>query len=148
MADSVTALASIIQIAVAPVFLLAGIAGFLNVMSGRLGRIVDRARVLERRVNTFSDADKLALASRELRTLWRRVKIINWSIGMCTASALMVCVVVVSLFIGDFLAIHIETFVVVAFVLGLLLLIVALVLFLKEVQLATRVLVAGLEYSE
>ena len=56
--------------------------------------------------------------------------------------------VVVSLFIGDFLAIHIETFVVIAFVLGLLLLIVALVLFLKEVQLATRVLVAGLEYGD
>ena len=104
--------------------------------------------MLERRANTFSDEHKLALASRELRTLWRRVRIINWSIGMCTASALMVCIVVVSLFIGDFLAIHIETFVVVTFVLGLLLLIVALVLFLKEVQLATRVLVAGLEYSE
>ena len=89
MADSVTALASIIQIAVAPVFLLAGIAGFLNVMSGRLGRIVDRARVLERRVNSVSDDTRLAIVSRELRTLWRRVKIINWSIGMCTASALM-----------------------------------------------------------
>ncbi len=148
MAKSVTTLATIIQIAVAPVFLLAGIAGFLNVMSGRLGRIVDRARILERRVNSLVDEAKLALATRELRTLWRRVMIINWSIGMCTASALMVCVVVVSLFIGDFLAIHIETFVVIAFVLALMLLIVALVLFLKEVQLATRVLVAGLEYTD
>ena len=109
---------------------------------------MSRARVLERRVNTVSDDTRLAIVSRELRTLWRRVKIINWSIGMCTASALMVCVVVVSLFIGDFLAIHIETFVVITFVLGLLLLIVALVLFLKEVQLATRVLVAGLEYGD
>ena len=44
-----TDLAMIIQLSVAPVFLLAGIAGFLNVMSGRLGRIVDRARVVEQR---------------------------------------------------------------------------------------------------
>ncbi len=148
MDDSLTALASIIQIAVAPVFLLAGIAGFLNVMSGRLGRIVDRARVVERRVTTLTDSGKLERASRELRTLWRRVTIINWSIGMCTASALMVCVVVVGLFAGDFWSVHIETFVVVTFVLAMLLLIAALLLFIKEVQLATRVLVAGQEYTD
>lgn len=50
MDSSISALAEIIQIAVAPVFLLAGIAGFLNVMSGRLGRIVDRGRVLENKI--------------------------------------------------------------------------------------------------
>jgi hypothetical protein len=143
--DPVTSLASIIQIAVAPVFLLAGIAGFLNVMSGRLGRIVDRARVMERRVSTIVSPDKLETASRELVTLWRRVRLINWSIGMCTASGLMVCVVVVGLFLGDFWSLNIGTFVVVTFVLSMLLLIIALLLFLKEVQLATRVLVAGLE---
>ena len=148
MDDSLTALASIIQIAVAPVFLLAGIAGFLNVMSGRLGRIVDRARVVERRVTTLNDATRIERASRELRTLWRRVHIINWSIGMCTASALMVCIVVVGLFVGDFWSLHIETFVVVTFVLAMLLLIAALLLLIKEVQLATRVLVAGQEYSD
>lgn len=89
MEESINALAGIIQIAVAPVFLLAGIAGFLNFMSGRLGRIVDRARVVERRVSTLTDEARLSLASRELRTLWRRVKVINWSIGLCTASALV-----------------------------------------------------------
>ena len=50
-----TDLAMIIQLSVAPVFLLAGIAGFLNVMSGRLGRIVDRARVVEQRETRLSD---------------------------------------------------------------------------------------------
>jgi hypothetical protein len=143
--DSISSLASIIQIAVAPVFLLAGIAGFLNVMSGRLGRIVDRARVVERRVKGIADAARLELASRELLTLWRRVRIINWSIGMCTASGLMVCIVVVGLFLGDFWSMNIGTFVVVTFVLAMLLLIISLLLFIREVQLATRVLVAGLE---
>lgn len=148
MEDSFNALAGIIQIAVAPVFLLAGIAGFLNVMSGRLGRIVDRARVVERRVSTLNDNHRQALANRELRTLWRRVRVINWSIGLCTASALMVCVVVVSLFVGDFWSLHIETFVVITFVLAMVLLILALLLFIREVQLATRVLVAGQEFME
>ncbi|QIB66476.1 DUF2721 domain-containing protein [Kineobactrum salinum] len=148
MDDSITALASIIQIAVAPVFLLAGIAGFLNVMSGRLGRIVDRARIIERRVNTLSDEARLGRANHELRTLWRRVHIINWSIGMCTASGLMVCIVVVGLFVGDFWSLHMANFVMVTFVLSMLLLIIALLLLIREVQLATRLLVAGQEFME
>lgn len=145
MDASIIPLANVIQMAVAPVFLLAGIAGFLNVMSGRLGRIVDRARVTERRVTTLKDSDKLSVAKYELSTLWRRAKLINWSIGMCTASGLMVCTVVVGLFIGDFWSLHISELIVGMFVFALLLLISALVLFLKEVQLATRILQVGRE---
>ncbi|AQA18204.1 hypothetical protein BST95_08115 [Halioglobus japonicus] len=137
---SASTLAMTIHTAVAPVFLLAGIAGFLNVLSARLGRIVDRARVLEQRVTELEESVRLDVANAELRTLWRRVKIINWSIGLCTASALMVCLLVVSLFIGGMWTFNSDEVIVVFFVVALLLLIVALVLFLKEVQLATRLL--------
>ena len=41
-----TILAQIIQLAIAPVFLLAGLGSFLNVCVGRLARIVDRTRQL------------------------------------------------------------------------------------------------------
>lgn len=148
MEPSITTLANVIQIAVAPVFLLAGIAGFLNVMSGRLGRIVDRARVTEKRVAVIKDEQLLSASRYELKTLWRRVKIINWSIGMCTASALMVCTVVVSLFVADFWSLHFEEVVVSLFVLALLLLISALLLFLKEIHLATRTLQMGKEFLD
>jgi hypothetical protein len=141
-------LATVIQLAVTPVFLLAGIAGFLNVMSGRLGRIVDRARIVELRLATVQDEPRLSMMRMELRTLWRRVKIINWSIGMCTASGLLVCTVVVGLFVGDFWGLNIASPVVVLFILALLLLIVALILLLKEVQLATRLLHPGREFPE
>jgi Protein of unknown function (DUF2721) len=141
-------LATVIQLAVTPVFLLAGIAGFLNVMSGRLGRIVDRARIVELRLATVQDEPRLSMMRMELRTLWRRVKIINWSIGMCTASGLLVCTVVVGLFVSDFWGLNIASAVVVLFILALLLLIVALILLLKEVQLATRLLHPGREFPE
>ncbi len=59
MSTSVTDLAQVIQIVVAPVFMLTGIAGFLNVMSGRLGRIVDRARIMELRVYTIKNPNFL-----------------------------------------------------------------------------------------
>lgn len=146
--SSIEALASVIQIAVAPVFLLAGIAGFLNVMSGRLSRIVDRARIVERRVSVGIEEPRLSMTRMELRTLWRRVHLINWSIGMCTASGLMVCTVIVGLFVGHFWQLHIAQSVVVLFILALLLLIVALILFLQEVHLATRVLHVGREFPD
>jgi hypothetical protein len=141
-------LASVIQLAVTPVFLLAGIAGFLNVMTGRLGRIVDRARVLELRLLSVTEESRQAMMRNELRTLWRRVSIINWSIGLCTASGLMVCAVVVGLFIGDFWGLHVAGLVVVLFILAMLLLIVALLMLLKEVQLSTRVLMPGHEFPD
>ncbi|WP_116364633.1 DUF2721 domain-containing protein [Parahaliea mediterranea] len=146
MENSVQLLASIIQLAVAPVFLLAGIAGFLNVMSGRLGRIVDRARIVEIRVSTVTEEPRLSMVRIELRTLWRRVHLINWSIGMCTASGLLVCSVIVSLFVGHLWDLHIVEVVIGLFILALFLLIIALVLFLREVQLATRILHVGREF--
>lgn len=140
-----TDLAMIIQLSVAPVFLLAGIAGFLNVMSGRLGRIVDRARVVEVRESQLSDPKLRAIAHRELIVLWRRVSIINWSIGFCTAAGLLVCSLIVSLFVGGFWQLNIVGWIVGFYVLALVLLIVALTYFLKEVQLATRTLRIGRE---
>jgi len=142
-----TDLALIIQLAVAPVFLLAGIAGFLNVMSGRLGRIVDRARVVGLRELRLTDLEQKDICQRELRILWRRSKITNWAIGLCTAAALLVCTLIVSLFVGGFWKLHIGGLIIGFFVLALVFLIVALMLFLKEVQLATRTLRIAREFS-
>lgn len=143
MDNSVEVLASVIQLAIGPVFLLAGIAGFLNVMSGRLGRIVDRARQLETMKHALKDVEAIGRAKQELQVLWRRSDIINRAIGCCVASALFVCVVVASVFVGHFWHFPIAEIVVGLFVFSLMFLIVALLMFLKEVQLATRILRPG-----
>jgi hypothetical protein len=148
MENSINDLAHIIQIVVAPVFMLTGIAGFLNVMSGRLGRIVDRARIMERKVSSIKNSEVLALSEAELKNLWRRITLINRSIGMCTASALFVCSVVISLFLADFWKFDLSHIIVGMFIVALLLLISALLLFLKEVQLAARTLQMGKEYVD
>jgi hypothetical protein len=145
MSSSVTDLAQVIQIVVAPIFMLTGIAGFLNVMSGRLGRIVDRARVMERRVKSLKNPEYLEPSEKELKNIWRRVILINRSIGLCTASALCVCTMVVGLFLGELLLLNLNQVIVMLFVIALLLLIFALLTFLKEVQLATRTLQMGKE---
>lgn len=147
-ASNFSDLAHIIQLAVAPVFLLAGIAGFLNVLSGRLGRIVDRARIVERRSDKLKDGAHHQLHEREREILWRRVLMTNWSIGFCTAAALWVCSLIVCLFIAGLWQLAIDTFIAGLFVLAMLMLIVALTLFLFEVQLATRSMRSGGEVLE
>lgn len=137
---SISNLSHIIQLAVAPVFLLAGIAGFLNVISGRLGRIVDRSRALERQSLSLVDPDLILRTNRELKSLRRRIRLNNWSIGFCTLAGLLVCMLVVTLFVGSYWQINMVGAIVIFFVLAMFSMIVSLVLFIKETQLATRTL--------
>ena len=134
----ITPLSELIKIAVAPVFLLAGIAGFLNVMSGRLGRISDRVRVAERNIQTFADAERIQKNKREIIMLWRRVGVINWAIGLCVTAGLLVCSVIVTLFSGELWRINLDTLVITLFIPAMASLISALLVFLVEVRLATK----------
>ena len=140
-----TDLAQIISLAVAPVFLLAGIAGFLNVMSGRLGRIIDRARVVAAPTYRSRHPGSDDIANRELRILWRRAAITHRSIALCTGAALLVCLVIVGLFVEGFWALRLSAVIGILFVMALVLLVTSLILFLKEIQLATRTLQLGRE---
>ncbi len=145
--NSIEAVAGVIQLAVAPVFLLAGIAGLLGVLSTRLARIVDRARVIERRIPQTKRDEQRTLLRRETAVLWRRIAIINWAIRFCVTGALAVCLVIVALFVGEFVAFNIAAAVAVLFVLAMLLIVTGLVLLLSEVSLATRQMRQGLEIA-
>jgi hypothetical protein len=142
MNESAAAVATIahqIQLAVAPVFLLAGIAGMINVLAHRLARVVDRSRQLE---NEPPDDNEVVrrLYFDELKILDQRMRVVNWSLSCCTAGALFVCVVVAILFVADLAKIAFAKPIALLFILAMLLLIVGLILFLYEVRLATRAL--------
>ncbi len=145
--QSSNSIAYIIQLAVAPVFMLAGIAGFLSVISNRLGRIIDRARLVERRIAKLAECEELRISKQELAILTRRRHITNRAIALCTSAALCVCLLIISLFISDFLGLQIGSFIAILFVLAITLLISALLYFLKEIQLATRTLDIAREFS-
>ena len=81
---AVTTIAHQIQLAVAPVFLLAGIGGFLNVLTHRLARVVDRSRYIEAMAVPEGNDPYAA----ELKLLDRRMAVVNLSISFCTAGAL------------------------------------------------------------
>ncbi len=137
MAGTVDAISHNIQLAIAPVFLLTGIASILNVLTSRLGRVIDRARKLEAEIAGY-DVDARHRAIGELAVLNRRMAAAHWAIGLCTSSALFVCIVIAILFVGDVLPGRMSLAVAPLFILVMMLLIAGLLLFLCEVQIATR----------
>ena len=143
--DSINNIAHIIQLAVAPVFLLTGIAAFLGVLSNRLGRITDRARIIERRVANAS-GEQHSIMQKELTALWKRVKLINHAIRLCTSSALLVSTVVVTLFLGNIYRYDLSIPITLLFISAMILLIVGLLFFLQEVNRATQTMRIGMEF--
>ncbi|HYD38869.1 MAG TPA: DUF2721 domain-containing protein [Allosphingosinicella sp.] len=133
----VSTIAHLIQLAIAPVFLLAGIAGILNVLAQRLARVVDRGRSLQRDFDSFDEAMR-ERAREELLIIVRRMRVVNHAITACTASALFVCLVVAILFIADLAQFPFARPIAVLFIIAMTLLIVGLTLFLAEIRLAAR----------
>jgi hypothetical protein len=138
----VTEIGHVIQLAVAPVFLLSGVGIILTALTNRLARVVDRARRLE------DAADQCAASERDriheqLRVMARRARLMNRAITLSTISALLVALVVVTLFLGAFLDFNASLPVAAMFILAMLALIGALVYFLREVFLAISTLRIG-----
>jgi hypothetical protein len=134
---SPSSIAHTIQAAVAPVFLLAGIGSMLNVFAARLARVVDRARMLEKEIGSLDEGER-GRAAAELGVLDRRMATVHRAIYCCTASALLVCVVVALLFIGDLTHIGSARIISWMFVTAMGLIVAGLAYFLIEVGIATR----------
>jgi hypothetical protein len=130
-------IAHAIQLALAPVFLLTGIAGLLNVMASRLARIIDRGRSLTEKTlpQHLQDPDAL---HKELNRLERRRHYASSAITACTCSALLVCMVVAVIFLQVLLQVELKWVISALFTASTITLIVGLGYFLREVHLATR----------
>jgi hypothetical protein len=128
-----------IQLAVAPVFLLTAVSGMIGAIAGRLGRIIDRARLVEERASACSDAEWLERAGRELLELRRRGQLANACIALLTSCAFLIGVTIIVLFLGE-TGIEISRWAVFSFLLGVASFLAALLCFLAETYLATRLL--------
>ncbi|HEU4852360.1 MAG TPA: DUF2721 domain-containing protein [Telluria sp.] len=122
-----------IQLAIAPTFLLSGVATMLMVLTNRLARIIDRTRVLEDRL----DRDYNEGWINELDLLYRRSHLINYAITLATACGLMVCLVIAMLFLGDSTNIRLDKYVAAAFVFGMVALIGCFSYLLREIFIAS-----------
>ncbi len=128
LSTDITTVVHVIQLAVAPVFLLTGIGAILSVLVNRLGRVVDRFRALE--------SSGLAVGT-EMDILSRRARFIHWAISLCTTGALLICIVIATLFVGAILAVDVSAGIAALFIAAMLTLIAGLLSFLREIFLAT-----------
>jgi hypothetical protein len=137
----VTDIARIIQLAVAPVFLLTAIGTILSALNNRLGRIVDRRRLLlDRTRKTVTDGAEAAQEDmEELALLARRIGLVYHAVMFAVVSGLLICLLVATAFMGVFISIDLARVVSMLFILSMFALIVCLALLLREIFLAVKV---------
>lgn len=139
MESHVSDITRVIQLAIAPVFLLTAIGTLITAMNNRLSRIVDRRRVLNERLHGKAEANATEEERgmhQEWRVLSRRIRLIYFAMLSAGLGALLVCLVVAGAFVGALVAIDLSRAVAVLFVLAMFAVIAALAMFLREVFLA------------
>lgn len=139
-------IATIVQLSLGPVFLIVGIGGLLNVLTSRLGRVVDRTRAVESETRGEAEGKSRTMHVEELNVLDQRIVRINTAIILCTFAQLLVCLVVVALFTSQFVDIVMDEIVAGLFIAAMLALIVALGFFLSEINVAGRMLRVSTEF--
>jgi Protein of unknown function (DUF2721) len=129
-----------IQLAVAPVFLLTAVSGMIGAVAGRLARIIDRARVVEDRARASTDEDHLRRAYAELGELRSRGRLANGCIALLTTCAFLIGLTIIVLFLGETTAFQINRYAIGSFLAGVVCFLLALLCFLAETVIATRLL--------
>ncbi|MFL6566132.1 MAG: DUF2721 domain-containing protein [Burkholderiales bacterium] len=125
----------VIQLAVAPVFLLTAIGTVIAALNIRLGRAVDRRRDLESKLAKMPDGEQLS-AREELGVIARRIRFVYFAITAAVISGLFVCLLIAGAFIGAFVQVRLSYTIGAMFVFAMLALIASLLLFLREIFLA------------
>ncbi len=130
----------IIQLSIAPVFLLTGVGTKLSVLTSRLARIIDRSRVLEDLIHGENAAPASPALEEELHELYERSHLINRAITLSTSCGLLICLVIASLFMGDATGLNLDKLIAALFVGGVLSLIGSFIYFMREIIVATKTL--------
>jgi uncharacterized membrane protein YkgB len=124
----------VIQLAIAPVFLLTGVATKLTVLMNRLARIIDRTRVLKGELRKAPNID----CAEELEVLYTRWQLINYALTASTACGLLICVIIACLFLGDTTNLPLDRYIAGMFVLAMVALIASFIFLLREVFVSFR----------
>jgi len=126
---------NVIQLTVAPVFMLTAVGTLIAALNIRLGRAVDRRRVLEERLQTPAGRQNEDLRE-ELRQIARRIRYVYRSIVCSVVSGIFVCLLIAAAFVGAFVAADLTRTVAALFVLAVTSLTFSLLFFLREIFLA------------
>lgn len=129
----------LIQLALAPVFLIVGIGQILNAVTGRLARIIDRSRHLDHMLFT-KELNATKKVRRELASLKRRMNFANWAITFLTGAAVIICLDVVLLLLNGLIDYDLRSEIIILFMLTMFGITGGLLSFFCEVSVATATL--------
>lgn len=141
---TVAQLIPILQTAVGPVILISGIGLLLLTMTNRLGRVIDRVRILSDILVTASDEAHMAIDA-QLRILWQRARLIRTSIALASTSALAASILIIALFFTALWHLQTAIFIGALFVICMLCLIASLIVFIHDVNQSLTALKLELE---
>jgi hypothetical protein len=128
-------IAAVIQLAVAPVFLLTAVGTIIGALNIRLGRAVDRRRDLEALLPHIPSDEKPS-AHQELGVIAQRIRFVYYSILAAVVSGLFICLLIAGAFLATFVRTDISFTIATMFALAVMALTASLLLFLREIFLA------------
>jgi hypothetical protein len=140
-------IAQTIQLALAPVFVLVAIGNMLNLLSSRLGRVVDRSRHLQDQ-HMQTEGPEHDTVVMEIRLLDRRIGLITRAFRLLVLSGLAIGTTVAILFLEELARLELQVVAAGFFLAAIALLMWALTLFLRETQVAAQQLRIPRTYLE
>ncbi len=138
-------LVSTLQLAIGPVILISGIGLLLLTMTNRMGRIIDRSRIFTMQLAESIPSERESLMA-QLRILWKRARLVRTAIALMTVSVLFVALLIITLFVGTLLQLHVTALLVGLFTLCMICVVASLGFFLGDINLTLRAL--GLELPD
>jgi hypothetical protein len=142
--QSVAELIPVLQTAIGPVILISGVGLLLLTMTNRLGRAIDRARILAAELPTAGDASRRVI-ERQLRILWSRARLIRVAIILVSMSALAAAILIIVIFLTALWQLEIAWLISALFVVCMACLIASLVLFIHDINQSLAALKLELE---
>lgn len=140
----VTQLIPVLQTAIGPVILISGIGLLLLTMTNRLGRAIDRARILVGNLPNTTETRRDKIAA-QLQILWRRARLIRLAIALASVSALAAAILIIALFLTALWQMETSWIIVILFIVCMLCLIGSLALFIHDINQSLAALKLELE---
>lgn len=128
-----------LQLSIGPVILISGVGLILLSMTNRFGRVIDRFRILARDLTAATDADRAPILA-QLKILSTRARLVRAAIELAGFSVLVAALLVISLFLGALLQLHVAPAIVTLFIVCMFSLIFSLLLFISDINLSLRAL--------
>lgn len=128
-----------LQVAIGPVILISGVGLLMLSMTNRLGRAIDRSRLVTEAYRNAKPEDRPRLKG-QMEILWKRAHLIRASIVWAASAVLLVALLIIFLFVSTLLELPTGPLIAILFGACMAALIVSLVYFIRDINLSLQAL--------